>query len=132
MIKRGDIMGLSKKQLEVAKLIAEGYSSQRDIAKKFNISEVTISRWKQQDEFKQAIKVFENEILQDMKRKLIGMTPKAIRELDKLLEADAESVRLQAVKDVLDRVDLRPADKLSITGDVGVTIIDDIPESIKE
>ncbi|KRQ85858.1 Bacterial regulatory protein, luxR family [Caloramator mitchellensis] len=125
-------MGLSKKQLEVAKLIAEGYSSQRDIAKKFNISEVTISRWKQQDEFKQAIKVFENEILQDMKRKLIGMTPKAIRELDKLLEADAESVRLQAVKDVLDRVDLRPADKLSITGDVGVTIIDDIPESIKE
>lgn len=121
-------MSLSKKQLEIAKLMAEGYLSQRDIAKNFNISEVTISRWKQQEEFRQAIKDFENEILQDMKRKLIGMTPKAIRELDKLLQADAESVRLQAIKDVLDRVDLRPAEKINVNGNVGVTIIDDIPD----
>ncbi len=41
----------SKKKLDVAKAMAEGTSTQRSIAEQFNISEVTISRWKEFPEF---------------------------------------------------------------------------------
>ena len=41
-------MGLTKKQMEAAKLIAEGYLTQREIAEKVDVREETISRWKKQ------------------------------------------------------------------------------------
>jgi hypothetical protein len=41
----------SKKKLDVAKAISIGTETQRDIANQFNISEVTISRWKEYPDF---------------------------------------------------------------------------------
>ncbi len=48
----------SKKKLDVAKAIAGGTDTQRDIAKVFDINENTISRWKEHPEFLEKIDEF--------------------------------------------------------------------------
>ena len=123
-------MGLKKKQLEAARLIAEGNLTQREIAKKLNIAELTISRWKKQEEFQRAIDDFTAEMKRDIERKLMGMSSKALRELDKLLSARSEMVRLQAIKDVLDRLDIKPADKQDIDLKTDMEIVVKLPEDL--
>ncbi len=123
-------MGLTKRQLEAAKLIAEGYLTQREIAEKLDVREETISRWKKQEEFQQAIEDFTSEMKKDIERKLMGMSSKALRELDRLLSARSEMVRLQAIKDVLDRLDIKPADKQDIDLKTDMEIVVKLPEDL--
>lgn len=122
-------MGLSKKQLKAAKLIAEGNMTIDEIAKECDVSDRTIYRWKKQEEFLQAIHDFEEEIKEDIKHKLIGMSPKALKEFEKLLSARSEMVRLHAIKDLLDRIGLKPVERQEIDNkheikDTGLTLKD--------
>lgn len=128
--KGGVLMGLSKRQMEAAKMIAEGHLTQREIAQKLNVTEVTISRWKHQEEFQKAIEDFTAEMKKDIERKLMSMSSKALRELDRLLSARSEMVRLQAIKDVLDRLDIKPADKQDIDLKTDMEIVVKLPEDI--
>lgn len=123
-------MSLTKKQLEAAKLIAEGKLTQGEIAKKLDVSDKTIRRWKEKEEFKKAIDDFMAEMKRDIERKLMGMSSKALRELDKLLSARSEMVRLQAIKDVLDRLDIKPADKQDIDLKTDMEIVVKLPEDM--
>ncbi|HGU6178040.1 TPA: phBC6A51 family helix-turn-helix protein [Escherichia coli] len=123
-------MGLSKKQMEAARMIAEGNLTQKEIAEKLNTTEVTISRWKQKEEFRKAIEDFTVEMKKDIERKLMSMSSKALRELDKLLSARSEMVRLQAIKDVLDRLDIKPADKQDIDLKTDMEIVVKLPEDL--
>mgnify|MGYP001770868646 CR=1 FL=1 len=123
-------MGLTKKQMEVAKLIAEGYLTQREIAEKVDVREETISRWKKQEEFQKAIDDFTAEMKKDIERKLMSMAPEALRQLRKLLNAKSEMVRLQAIKDVLDRLDIKPADKQDIDLKTDMEIVVKLPEDL--
>lgn len=123
-------MSLTRKQLEVAKMIAEGHLTQREIAEKVDVREETISRWKKQEEFQKAIDDFTAEMKKDIERKLMGMSSKALRELDKLLSARSEMVRLQAIKDVLDRLDIKPADKQDIDLKTDMEIVVKLPEDL--
>jgi len=128
--KGGVLMSLSKKQMEAAKMIAEGHLTQREIAQKLNVTEVTISRWKQQEEFRRAIDDFTAEMKKNIERKLMGMSSKALKELDKLLSARSEMVRLQAIKDVLDRLDIKPAEKQDIDLKTDMEIVVKLPEDL--
>lgn len=123
-------MGLTKKQLEAAKLIAEGYLTQREIAERLDVREETISRWKRQEEFQKAIEDFTAEMMKDLERKLMSMAPEALRQLQKLLNAKSELVRLQAIKDVLDRLDIKPADKQDIDLKTDMGIVVKLPEDL--
>jgi len=123
-------MSLTKKQLEAAKLIAEGNMTDEEIAKACSIGRTTLYRWKQNDEFQQAIEDFTVEMKKDIQRKLMSMSSKALRELDKLLSARSEMVRLQAIKDVLDRLDIKPADKQDIDLKTDMEIVVKLPEDI--
>jgi len=128
--KGGVLMGLTKRQMEAAKMIAEGHLTQREIAQKLNVTEVTISRWKRQEEFQQAIENFTAEMKKDLERKLMSMAPEALRQLQKLLNAKSELVRLQAIKDVLDRLDIKPADKQDIDLKTDMEIVVKLPEDL--
>jgi len=123
-------MGLTKKQLEAAKLIAEGKLTQGEIAKKLGVSDKTIRRWKKKEELQKAIDDFTAEIKRDIERKLMSMSSKALRELDKLLSARSEMVRLQAIKDVLDRLDIKPAEKQDIDLKTDMEIVVKLPDDL--
>jgi transposase len=123
-------MGLTKKQMEAAKLIAEGYLTQREIAERVDVREETISRWKKQEEFRQAIEEFTTEMKKDIERKLMSMAPEALRQLRKLLNAKSELVRLQTVKDILDRLDIRPAEKQDIDLKTDMEIVVKLPDDL--
>jgi len=123
-------MSLTKKQLEAAKLIAEGQLTQREIAKQLNIAELTISRWKKQEAFQQAIEDFTAEIKKDIERKLMSMAPEALRQLQRLLNARSELVRLQAIKDILDRLDIKPASKQDISLKADMEIVVKLPDDL--
>jgi len=128
--KGGVLMGLSKRQMEAARMIAEGNLTQKEIAEKLNTTEVTVSRWKQKEEFRKAIEDFTAEMKKDIERKLMSMAPEALRQLRKLLNAKSEMVRLQAIKDVLDRLDIKPADKQDIDLKTDMEIVVKLPEDL--
>ena len=123
-------MGLTKRQLEAAKLIAEGYLTQREIAERLDVREETISRWKKQEEFQQAIENFTAEMKKDLERKLMSMAPEALRQLQKLLNAKSEFARLQAIKDILDRLDVKPANKQDIDLKTDMEIVVKLPDDL--
>lgn len=123
-------MSLTKKQLEVAKLIAEGSLTNEEIAKQYCVNPSTIWRWKKNEEFMQAIDNFTADMKKDIERKLMSMSSKALKELDKLLSARSEMVRLQAIKDVLDRLDIKPADKQDIDLKTDMEIVVKLPEDL--
>jgi len=123
-------MSLTKKQLEAAKFMAEGNMTDEEIAKACFIGRTTLYRWKQNEEFQQAIYDFTAEMKKNIERKLMSMSSKALRELDKLLSARSEMVRLQAIKDVLDRLDIKPADKQNIDLKTDMDIVVKLPDEL--
>lgn len=123
-------MSLNKKQLEAAKMIAEGQLTLEEIAEKCEITSRTLYNWKKQEEFQKAIDDFTAEMKKDIERKLMSMSSKALRELDKLLSARSEMVRLQAIKDVLDRLDIKPADKQDIDLKTDMDIVVKLPDEL--
>jgi len=124
------LVSLSKKQLEAAKMIAEGRLTNEEIAQKCEVTDRTLYNWKKQEEFQQAIENFTTEMKKDIERKLMSMSSKALRELDKLLCARSELVRLQAIKDVLDRLDIKPADKQNIDLKTDMDIVVKLPDEL--
>ena len=123
-------MSLTKRQLEAARLIAEGRLTLDEIAAQCKITRQTIHNWKKQEEFQKAIDDFTAEMKKDIERKLMSMSSKALRELDKLLSARSEMVRLQAIKDVLDRLDIKPADKQDIDLKTDMDIVVKLPDEL--
>ena len=124
------LVSLNKKQLEAAKMIAEGQLTLEEIAEKCEITSRTLYNWKKQEEFQKAIDDFTAEMKKDIERKLMSMSSKALRELDKLLSARSEMVRLQAIKDVLDRLDIKPADKQDIDLKTDMDIVVKLPDEL--
>lgn len=70
--------------------------SQREIAKKLDVREETVSRWKKQESFQSKKEELQREFLKDL------VAP-AMRGLKDLIDADSEFVKLEAIKTILDR-----------------------------
>lgn len=83
--------------------------TQRAIASELSINESTLSRWKETEKFKSMQTKAEHAFLGEL------VAP-ALRALKELLEAESESVRLNAVSDVLDRCGFKPTNKMEISG----------------
>ena len=102
---------LTPEQVECLDLMVNSNLTQKAIAKKIKMSEQTICNWKKDPEF-----VEEHKKL--LRATLRSVATKASRTLVALLEAESEQVRLNAAKDILDRVGLKPEEKVEIRGDV--------------
>lgn len=70
--------------------------TQREIAKKIEVREETLSRWKNQLEFQSLLKDNKASFMKDL------IAP-AMRGLKDLINADSEFVKLEAIKTILDR-----------------------------
>ena len=87
--------------------MATGCYNQKEIAKKIDVSEVTICNWKKNDEFMKAYA----ESLKDSMKSVAAMAFKTEKEL---LKARSEMVRLMTAKDILDRAGFKPKDQQEI------------------
>lgn len=112
---------LTEKQIKCINLIITESKTQKQIAKEINITEKTICEWKKDKEFKE-------EIQRQMKENFGSLAIEAQQELKKLLKSKNENVKMQAIKDVLDRAGYKPVDKTELSGTGVVQLVDDINE----
>lgn len=85
--------------------------TQKQIAKEIEVSEKTICEWKKDKDFKEKTQ-------QQMKENFGSLAVDAQKELKKLLKSKNENIKMQAIKDVLDRAGYKPQEKVNISGEV--------------
>lgn len=105
---------LSEKQIQCINLMIIENKTQKQIAKELNITEQTICNWKKDKEFK-------NEIEKNIKENFGSLALEAQKELKKLLKSSNEYIKMQAVKDILDRAGYKPIERREIKDDTEKT-----------
>ena len=105
---------LSEKQIQCINLMVIENKTQKQIAKELNITEQTICNWKKDKEFK-------NEIEKNIKENFGSLALDAQKELKKLLKSNNEYIKMQAVKDILDRAGYKPVERREIKDDTEKT-----------
>lgn len=105
---------MTDKQEKCIKLMITSNKTQKQIAKEIEVSEKTICEWKKQKEFK-------DEIDKNIKENFSSLAIDAQKELKKLLKSKNENIRIQAVKDILDRAGYKPVEKREIKDDTDKT-----------
>ena len=63
-----------------------------------------------------------------MKENFGSLAIEAQQELRKLLKSKNENVKMQAIKDILDRAGYKPVEKTEISGTGRVQLVDDVNE----
>ncbi len=117
---------ITKKQKRAIELMFEGNLSQTQISTELKIHPTTLSRWKRDEAFVEAMRTFTDGVI-------ARSTPKAMSTMVHLLSAKSELVRYNAAKDLLDRAGFMPTVKQDVTATVGpVQIADDIPTGSDE
>lgn len=96
---------LSEKQMQCINLMVIENKTQKQIAKELKITEQTICNWKKDKEFK-------NEIEKNIKENFGSLAVEAQKELKKLLKSNNEYIKMQAVKDILDRAGYKPTERI--------------------
>lgn len=102
---------LNEKQQKCIILLVTTNKTQKQIAKEIQISENTICEWKKDEEFKK-------ELQNEMKNNFNSLAVDAQKELKKLLHSKNEYVKLQVVKDILDRAGYKAMDKIEHFGNL--------------
>lgn len=105
---------LSEKQMQCINLMVIENKTQKQIAKELKITEQTICNWKKDKEFK-------NEIEKNIKENFGSLAVEAQKELKKLLKSNNEYIKMQAVKDILDRAGYKPIERREIKDDTEKT-----------
>ena len=105
---------LSEKQMQCINLMVIENKTQKQIAKELKITEQTICNWKKDKEFK-------NEIENNIKENFGSLALDAQKELKKLLRSNNEYIKMQAVKDILDRAGYKPVERREIKDDTEKT-----------
>ena len=108
---------LTGQQIKCIELMLDG-KTQVEIANEIGVAEVTVSRWKKQDLFREKLK----EAVNLKFERMAVIAQLTIQNL--ATNAQSESVRLNAAKDILDRGGYKPIDEQKITaeGDFCITI----------
>lgn len=105
---------LSEKQQKCIILMVTTNKTQKQIAEEIGVNENTIGQWKKNDEFKV-------EIQSKIKENFGSLALDAQKELKKLLKSKNEYIRMQAIKDILDRAGFKPVEKREIKDDTEKT-----------
>lgn len=96
---------MNDKQEKCINLMITTNKTQKQIAEEIEVSEKTICEWKKQKEFKDAID-------KNIKENFSSLALDAQRELKKLLKSNNEYIKMQAVKDILDRAGFKPTERI--------------------
>lgn len=96
-------MSLNNRQIKAIPILI-GCHTVEDAARKAGISKNTLYTWMKQEEFSQAISEARRELFDRAMHKLMYVSMKAVITLEKLLDAQSESVRRAASNDVLGHI----------------------------
>lgn len=105
---------LSDEQINCINIMITANKTQKQIANELKITEQTICNWKKQKEFKEELQV-------RIKDNFSSLAIDAQKELSKLLKSKNEYIRIQVVKDILDRAGYKPVEKREIKDDTEKT-----------
>ena len=114
------IRNLEGKHYEAMFLRLQGLQY-REIAAKFGVAEITVRNWFCLDDlFRAEFERLKNELIEEAKHSLISAAPKAVKKLIELLDVDNPKIALEAAKDLLDRIGMKPVEKseVAFTGQV--------------
>ena len=108
---------------QVVLLLLTNNMTQKEACERIGIHPVTFSRWKRRPEYGE----IRNEIITEY---MHDLTVKAVRTLDKLMNADSEHVRMQTASDILDRTGYEKGEKqnISVDGPVIFRGYDEVPD----
>lgn len=112
---------LSEIQIKCINSMVADNKTQKQIAKEINVTEKTICEWKKDKEFKE-------EIQKQLKENFGSLAIEAQRELAKLLKSKNDNIKMQAVKDILDRAGYKPIEKTELSAISRVELVDDVNE----
>ena len=115
----GAYLELTKKQQEYIRLKNETNLNEGEIASEIDVNRSTISRWKNNEKFREGFKGYQVEHLSNQ-------VPKALQTMIDLLNAKSELVRFQASKGILDRTGYNPVERQQIETNATVQFNDDI------
>ena len=115
----GAYLDLTKKQQNYIRLKNETNLTEGEIASEIDVNRSTISRWKNNDKFREGFRGYQVEHLSNQ-------VPKALQTMINLLDAKSELVRFQASKDILDRTGYNPIETQEIETNATVQFNDDI------
>ena len=88
--------------------------TQTEAAKKVGIGERTLRRWLKQDDFRQTVAAAKAEMVSRAVAMLADASTEAATTLRRLLQADSESVRLNAAKAIIELgIKLRESEELA-------------------
>lgn len=105
---------LSEKQQKCIILMVTTNKTQKQIAEEIEVNENTIGQWKKNKEFK-------DEVQNQIKENFGSLALEAQKELKKLLKSKNEYIRMQVIKDILDRAGFKPVEKREIKDDTEKT-----------
>ena len=115
----GAYLDLTKKQQNYIRLKNETNLTEGEIASEIDVNRSTISRWKNNDKFREGFRGYQVEHLSNQ-------VTKALQTMINLLDAKSELVRFQASKDILDRTGYNPIETQEIETNATVQFNDDI------
>lgn len=105
---------MNEKQQKCINLMITTNKTQKQIAQEIQVNENTITNWKKDKEFREVIE-------QNIKENFSLLALDAQKELGKLLKSKNEYIRIQVVKDILDRAGYKPTEKREIKDDTEKT-----------
>ncbi len=117
---------MTSKQKKCAYLMVYTEKTQREIATELNVSEVSVSRWKQSQEFKDELLRVEREYLKD----LTSISLKTMKDL--LLKGHSEHVKYLVSSDILNRTGHKPVEKSEVNANINTGKLDELLNEIKD
>ena len=93
----------------------EGELNQKQIASELKVTQQTVTTWKKDERFQELKFQMEKEVLKNL-------TGKALKTLKELLNAESETVKYYASRDILDRAGHKQTDKLEVKSESNVVV----------
>jgi len=93
-------MSLNNRQLKAIPILIS-CDTVEEAEREIGVAKTTLYTWMEREEFNQAVTSARRKLLDKAMNKLLNVSMKAVLTLEKLLEAESESVRRAAANDVL-------------------------------
>lgn len=106
-------MKIGKKHIKVIEMLFEGDLTRSEIASELQIAESTLYNWLNNKDF---VNVQKDYALKQLNKS----SSNAVRKIVDLLEAESETVQLNAAKDILDRTGFKPKEEIEHSGGVDI------------
>ena len=111
---------LTRKQKKCIEMMLSGDFTQKEIAGKIKVSEQTICNWKKN------VPEFMQEYESSLREGIREAAAKAFQTQVRLLNSKSSMTQHLAAKDILDRAGFKTDDKITLSGNLPVQIVDDL------